>query len=212
MRRKRATKSAARRGGARTGAERQARRHASGACAPSARRFGPRIVEESKQLTQSRMPSMSFRRAGWRPVDGSSPLEGRPAQRPEYRAVVGFQAAGTRGAAPRRRDVGEDSRQQIPSTPASNRIESMSAHADSPRSWRWLGGFTRPPTRTSVHGEPEAMNLADDTSEAGWNVHLPELGEVLHGMMKCWIGAGWHCIRVVVAVRPIGSSVPAQGG
>ena len=49
--------------------------------------------------------------------------------------------------------------QIVPVNARIERIESMSAHADSTEILRWLGGFKRPPTTTFlVHGEPAAMD------------------------------------------------------
>ena len=61
-----------------------------------------------------------------------------------------------------------------------DRIDSMSAHADSREILRWLGGFTAPPRRTFlVHGEPGPMDALRATivKELGWNVHTPQWQE-----------------------------------
>ena len=58
----------------------------------------------------------------------------------------------------------------------------MSAHGDAGEILRWLGSFERPPARTFlVHGEPGPMDaLAGSMREKlGWNVHTPELGEIV---------------------------------
>ena len=90
---------------------------------------------------------------------------------------VGYQAAGTRG-----RNLIEGATsvkihgQIVPVHARIAQIESMSAHADSGEIHRWLGGFTRAPTRTFiVHGEPPAMEAlqASITSRLGWATHLP---------------------------------------
>ena len=74
--------------------------------------------------------------------------------------LVGFQAEGTRG-----RQLVDGARsvkihgQDIPVHAVVDKIESMSAHADSTEILRWLGGFQAPPKRTFlVHGEPQAMD------------------------------------------------------
>ena len=57
------------------------------------------------------------------------------------------------------------------------KIDSMSAHADSEEILRWLGGFTRPPRTTFlVHGEPVAMEALQASIKArlGWNTKLPQ--------------------------------------
>ena len=59
---------------------------------------------------------------------------------------------------------------------ASERIDSMSAHADSQETLRWLGGFNTPPRMTYlVHGEPGPMDALKATleSQLKWNVHAP---------------------------------------
>jgi metallo-beta-lactamase family protein len=97
--------------------------------------------------------------------------------------LVGFQAEGTRG---RQLLDGASSvkihGQNIPVQAVVDKIESMSAHADSSEILRWLGGFQASPKRTFlVHGEPRAMDpLAGAIREKlGWNVHTPRLDEVV---------------------------------
>jgi metallo-beta-lactamase family protein len=56
------------------------------------------------------------------------------------------------------------------------RLDSMSAHADSEETMRWLGGFTTPPKMTYlVHGEPGPMDALKSTitSRLKWSVHTP---------------------------------------
>jgi metallo-beta-lactamase family protein len=63
-----------------------------------------------------------------------------------------------------------------------DKVESMSAHADSSEILRWLGGFKAPPQRTFlVHGEPAAMDplAASIRTKPGWTVHTPRLDEVV---------------------------------
>jgi metallo-beta-lactamase family protein len=97
--------------------------------------------------------------------------------------LVGFQAEGTRG-----RQLLDGARsvkihgQDIAVNAQVDRIESMSAHADSTEILRWLGGFQNPPKRTFlVHGEPQAMDSLAGTvrEKLGWNVHTPQLDEVV---------------------------------
>jgi len=97
--------------------------------------------------------------------------------------LVGFQAEGTRG-----RHLLDGVKavkihgQMIPVHAHVDRIESMSAHADSSEVLRWLGGFERPPKRTFlVHGEPASMDALAGSirQKLGWNVHTPQLGEVV---------------------------------
>jgi metallo-beta-lactamase family protein len=62
------------------------------------------------------------------------------------------------------------------------KIDSMSAHADSQEILRWLGGFTRPPRMTFlVHGELVAMEALQSAIKAklGWNTKLPQHEETV---------------------------------
>ena len=57
------------------------------------------------------------------------------------------------------------------------RLDSMSEHADSEESLRWLAGFKTPPRMTYlVHGEPGPMQALKTTIESKlrWNVHMPD--------------------------------------
>ena len=97
--------------------------------------------------------------------------------------LVGFQAAGTRG-----RQLVDGAAaikihgQMIPVHCRVEKIDSMSAHADSEEILRWLGGFTRPPRTTFlVHGELVAMEALQATIKArlGWNTRLPQHEETV---------------------------------
>jgi metallo-beta-lactamase family protein len=154
-------------------------------CAFCTTRF--RTIEsaaESKQLTQSRMPAVVISSSGM--ATGGRVLHHLKDALPDPRntvLLVGFQAEGTRG---RQLADGQKSvrihGQDIPVRCRVDRIESMSAHADSQEILRWLGGFEQAPKRTFlVHGEPDAMDpLADSIRQKlGWNVHTPQLDEVV---------------------------------
>ncbi len=85
---------------------------------------------------------------------------------------AGYQAAGTRG---RRLVDGEKSvkihGEWVPVAARIERIDSMSAHADSNEILRWLHGFSRRRRRTFiVHGEPAAQDAlgARIQRELGW--------------------------------------------
>ncbi len=97
--------------------------------------------------------------------------------------LVGFQAEGTRG-----RQLADGAQavkihgQVIPVHAHVEKIDSMSAHADSQEIMRWLGGFTRPPRMTFlVHGELVAMEALQATIKGtlGWNTKLPEHEETV---------------------------------
>ena len=89
---------------------------------------------------------------------------------------VGYQAAGTRG-----RLLTDGAKEikllgRLYAVAAHvERIDSMSAHADSAEIMRWLSGFSRAPRMTYlVHGEPAAAQAlaARITAERHWPVHI----------------------------------------
>ena len=136
-------------------------------------------VEESKQLTASKAPAIVISSSGM--AEGGRVLHHLKAALPDARNTVlfaGYQAAGTRG---RRLVDGEKSvkihGEWIAVAAAIQRIDSMSAHADSTEILRWLRGFTRAPRETFiVHGEPPAMQALSSTitRELGWMPRMPE--------------------------------------
>ena len=91
---------------------------------------------------------------------------------------VGYQAAGTRG-----RQLVDGAREvkirgQIVTVAARvERLDSMSAHADSEEILRWLGKFPGAPRMTYlVHGEPGPMDALREKIESRlhWNVYTPQ--------------------------------------
>lgn len=91
---------------------------------------------------------------------------------------VGYQAAGTRG-----RLLADGSKQikllgqEIRVAARIERIDSMSAHADSNEIMRWLSGFKSAPKLTClVHGEPPSLAALRQriTSTLRWPVHVAE--------------------------------------
>jgi metallo-beta-lactamase family protein len=140
--------------------------------------------EESKQLTQSKMPAIVISASGM--ATGGRVLHHLKAALPDSRNTalfVGYQAEGTRG---RRLVDGEKAvkihGQMVPVNARVEIIESMSAHADSTEILRWLGGFSRPPKKTFiVHGEPPAMEALRTLIQTrlGWAADMPEHGEVV---------------------------------
>jgi metallo-beta-lactamase family protein len=149
-------------------------------CAFCTRRFRTvQSPEESKKLTAGREPAIVISSSGM--ATGGRVLYHLAASLPgpdNTILFVGYQAAGTRG---RRLIDGErqvkihgrmvDVRARI------DRLEGMSAHADANEIMRWLGQFSRPPSRTFiVHGEPAAQDTLKATIERrlGWSVHVPE--------------------------------------
>jgi metallo-beta-lactamase family protein len=134
---------------------------------------------ESKQLTESKMPSIIISSSGM--ATGGRVLHHLKAALPDPRNTVlfvGYQAAGTRG---RRLVDGEKAvkihGQMIPVNARIEVIDSMSAHADSQEILRWLRGFKGPPRATFlVHGEPPAMDGLNALirRELQWATRMPE--------------------------------------
>ena len=136
-------------------------------------------AQESKELTQSRMPAIVISASGM--ATGGRVLHHLKAVLPEPRNTalfVGFQAEGTRG-----RKLVDGAReikihgQLVPVHAKIEKIDSTSAHADAHEIMRWLGGFTRPPQTTFlVHGEVTAMEALQRTiaSTLRWNTVIPE--------------------------------------
>jgi metallo-beta-lactamase family protein len=134
--------------------------------------------QESKELTASRMPAIVISSSGM--ATGGRVLHHLKAALPDARNTVlfvGFQAEGTRG-----RLLADGARaikihgQMVPVQARIERLDSMSAHADSQEILRWLGGFKRPPTLTFlVHGELAAMQALQNTikSRLGWQTATP---------------------------------------
>jgi metallo-beta-lactamase family protein len=90
--------------------------------------------------------------------------------------LVGFQAAGTRGArllegAPSIKIHGED----VPVRARVVSISGFSAHADEDELCRWLATLPAPPRRTFlVHGEPTALAAAKARMDRlGWASQVP---------------------------------------
>jgi metallo-beta-lactamase family protein len=141
-------------------------------------------VEESKQLTASKIPSIVISASGM--AEGGRVLHHLKAALPDARNTVlfaGYQAAGTRG---RRLVDGEKSvkihGEWIAVASRIERIDSMSAHADANEIMHWLGGFTAPPKQTFiVHGEPSAQDAlgARIGAELGWSHKAPEHKETV---------------------------------
>ena len=140
--------------------------------------------QESKELTASKMPAIVISSSGM--ATGGRVLHHLKAALPDPRntvLLVGFQAEGTRG-----RLLADGAAavkihgQNIPVSAHVEKIDSMSAHADSTEILRWLGGFTRPPNTTFlVHGEPVAMEALSASIKAklGWNTKMPQHQEVV---------------------------------
>jgi metallo-beta-lactamase family protein len=136
-------------------------------------------VDESKQLTASKSPSIVISSSGM--AEGGRVLHHLKAALPDARNTVlfaGYQGVGTRG----RRLVDGEKRIKIHGewvqvAATVERIDSMSAHADAGEIMRWLHGFTTAPKQTFiVHGEPAAQDALGNRiqTELSWPHMAPE--------------------------------------
>jgi metallo-beta-lactamase family protein len=136
-------------------------------------------IAESRAIQESSEPAIIVSSSGM--ATGGRVLHHLVRVLPDAKHTVlfsGYQAAGTRG-----RKLEEGAQyvrihgQEIPVRARIERLDSMSAHADSDEIMRWLGGFPRPPALTClVHGEPGPMDTlkARIEKELGWTVRTPE--------------------------------------
>ena len=135
-------------------------------------------AQQSAELVRSRIPSIVISSSGM--ATGGRVLyhlqEGLPDKKNTV-LFVGYQAVGTRGrqlvdGAPQVKIRG----QLVNAIARVERIDSMSAHADSEEILRWLGQFSSPPRATYlVHGEPVPMDSLKGkiASRLAWAVHTP---------------------------------------
>jgi metallo-beta-lactamase family protein len=140
--------------------------------------------EQSAELAASRTPCIILSSSGM--ATGGRVLYHLKATLPNPRNTIlfsGYQAAGTRGrslvdGAPEVKIHGAS----VPVLARIEKLESMSAHADSAELLRWLGGFARAPALTClVHGEPASMDAFKKKVEEqlGWTVRAPEYLETI---------------------------------
>jgi len=134
--------------------------------------------QQSSELVRSKIPSIVVSSSGM--ATGGRVLFHLQSLLPDKRSTVlfvGFQAARTRGR--KLVDGAAEVKihgQLVAVNARIERIDSMSAHADSQEVLRWLGGFKRPPRKTYlVHGEPGPMDALKSTIESRlhWDVHAP---------------------------------------
>lgn len=137
--------------------------------------------KESLQLSKRRGPAVIISASGM--ATGGRVLQHLIEMAPDTRNIilmVGYQGAGTRGAAL----LAGDDRikiygQYVPVLAEVASIETISAHADSAEILAWLEGFQRKPVRTFVtHGEPVASDAMrrQIKERLDWDVVVPELG------------------------------------
>ena len=134
--------------------------------------------QQSSDLVRSKIPSIVVSSSGM--ATGGRVLYHLAAALPDKRSTVlfvGYQAVGTRG-----RQLVDGAREvkirgQVVDVKARiERLDSMSAHADSKETLQWLGGFGQAPKTTYlVHGEPGPMDALKGLiqKQLGWNVHTP---------------------------------------
>jgi metallo-beta-lactamase family protein len=139
-------------------------------------------ISESRAIQESGHPAIIISSSGM--ATGGRVLHHLERVLPDPKNTVlfsGYQAAGTRGR--KMEDGAKYVRmhgQDIPVRARIERLDSMSAHADSNEILRWLGQFPRPPALTClVHGEPEPMDTlkARIEKQLGWTIRTPEPGE-----------------------------------
>jgi metallo-beta-lactamase family protein len=96
--------------------------------------------------------------------------------------LTGYQAADTLGRAllDGRRIV-RIHKSEIPVLAEVTSLKGLSGHADAGEMLRWLSGVSRPQVVYLTHGEPDAAEALAGRllKERGFNVHVPEPGEVV---------------------------------
>ena len=138
-----------------------------------------RTVQESKKVSEEEESTIVISASGM--ATGGRILHHLRKRLPDERNTVifaGFQAEGTRGR--RLVDGATEVKifgQFVPVRARIERLENLSAHADSKEILRWLGGFKRAPeTLFLVHGEPNAQEVLKNKiiEKFGWRVVIPE--------------------------------------
>lgn len=141
-------------------------------------------VEESRRLNETKGPMIILSASGM--ASGGRVVHHLKAFAPKSNNTilfVGFQAAGTRGAA--MLDGAESVKihgEYIPVRAKVEFISNLSAHADYSEIINWLGGFESAPKKTFiVHGEPVAADSMRHHIEEQlrWNVEVPEYLETV---------------------------------
>jgi metallo-beta-lactamase family protein len=141
-----------------------------------------RSVEESKAIDRMQVPRIILSASGM--ATGGRVLHHLKVLAPDPRNTVlfvGFQAAGTRGAA---MVAGAESvkihGQYVPVRAEVAALDNISGHADYREILEWLGHFRRAPRSTFItHGEPlaaDALRLRIEES-LGWQCIVPEYRE-----------------------------------
>ncbi len=143
-----------------------------------------RTVAESKALNTLRGPALLLSSSGM--LSGGRVLHHLARLAPDPRAMialVGYQAAGTRGRA---LQEGAGSlwihKREVPVRAELVDLGHLSGHADQAELQKWVAPVQKPPRRVFVvHGEPAAATaLADKLRTThGWEVTIPALGDTV---------------------------------
>lgn len=138
-----------------------------------------RTIQESKNVSSEEESTIVISASGM--ATGGRILHHLRKRLPDERNTVifvGYQSEGTRG---RRLLDGEKEikifGEFVPVNAKIERLENLSAHADSREILRWLGGFKRTPEKVFlVHGEPAAQDALKKkiVEKFGWRVEIPE--------------------------------------
>ena len=141
-------------------------------------------VEESKRLNESKGPMIILSASGM--ASGGRVVHHLKAFAPHANNTVlfvGFQAAGTRGAA-----ILDGAKavkihgEYVPVLAQVELISNLSAHADYSEILDWLHGFDSPPVKTFItHGEPVAADMMRMRIEEQlhWKVEVPDYLETV---------------------------------
>jgi len=144
-----------------------------------------RTVEDSKSLNDFKGPGVIISSSGM--LAGGRILHHLKRLLPDESAtiaLIGYQAAGTRGRA--LQEGAQEIRIHGEMVPVRARLEDLSGfsgHADADETMRWLARVTEGPRETFlVHGEPEASAAlaARIRDERGWKTTVPALGEIVN--------------------------------
>jgi metallo-beta-lactamase family protein len=141
-------------------------------------------IEESQRLNQVRHPMILLAASGM--ASGGRVVHHLKAFAPNPKNMVlfvGYQAAGTRGAA--MLDGVESIKihgEYVPVNAEIAMISNLSAHADYSEILQWMSGFKTPPKRTFItHGEPVAADAMRHHIEENlhWHTHVPDYLETV---------------------------------
>lgn len=145
-----------------------------------------RTVDQSKEVSSRRGPMVVIAGSGM--ITGGRVLHHLKAFAPDARntiVLVGYQAAGTRGAAlEAHASTLKIHGEYIPVRAKVESISSLSAHADYRETLTWLSSMSPPPERTFVtHGEPAAADAL-----------RRRIAEELHG--SCEVPTYLECVEL----------------